>query len=234
MHVADAVFCTSHGRPPPARQAPEQLIGLKCTAKADVYSFGLGACTAHARPAVRASACLKRSPWLSHMACHAATPVAPSPSAAPLVLAALVHSDAAPPTGLSNMQAQHTDSGSSLSPPCPFPTLLPTRPSAGPPLQPPTPCAVLWELCTRELPVRGQIRDVRCPQEAPPAVAALIRECLDVDPARRPDMEDIIHRLIVSPGAAGLSWEAGVPRGRLPWTCCGPASRWPLRPCVAA
>lgn len=59
--------------------------------------------------------------------------------------------------------------------------------------------AVLWELCTRELPVRGQIRDVRCPQEAPQAVADLIRECLDVDPARRPAMEDIIRRLTVSP-----------------------------------
>jgi len=26
--------------------APEQLIGLKCTAKADVYSYGLGECLA--------------------------------------------------------------------------------------------------------------------------------------------------------------------------------------------
>ncbi|KAL4424052.1 hypothetical protein ABPG75_001353 [Micractinium tetrahymenae] len=55
---------------------------------------------------------------------------------------------------------------------------------------------VLWELCTRELPVRGQIRDIRIPQEAPQVVADLIRQCLDVDPARRPDMEDIIHRLV--------------------------------------
>ena len=35
---------------------------------------------------------------------------------------------------------------------------LPALPAAS------SPAAVLWELCTRELPVRGQIRDIRIPQ----------------------------------------------------------------------
>ena len=56
---------------------------------------------------------------------------------------------------------------------------------------------MLWELCTRELPVRGQIRDIRIPQEAPQLVADLIRQCLDVDPAKRPTMEQLIHKLMV-------------------------------------
>lgn len=55
---------------------------------------------------------------------------------------------------------------------------------------------VLWELCTRELPVRGQIRDIKVPQEAPQMAVDLVRECLDVDPAKRPTMEQIIHRLM--------------------------------------
>ncbi|KAI3432258.1 hypothetical protein D9Q98_003819 [Chlorella vulgaris] len=54
---------------------------------------------------------------------------------------------------------------------------------------------VLWELCTRELPVRGQIRDIRVPAEAPQLVVDLVRSCLDVDPARRPCMADIIGLL---------------------------------------
>ncbi|PRW61077.1 leucine-rich repeat receptor kinase EMS1 [Chlorella sorokiniana] len=54
---------------------------------------------------------------------------------------------------------------------------------------------VLWEICTREVPVRGQIRDIRIPAEAPQLVADLVRGCLDVDPAKRPGMEDIIAAL---------------------------------------
>lgn len=84
---------------------------------------------------------------------------------------------------------------------------------------------VLWELCTRELPVRGQIRDVRVPLEAPRAVADLIRECLDVDPARRPAMADVVRRLTAEkerlageppqPGAAGGPSFSARPSGHL-------------------
>lgn len=50
------------------------------------------------------------------------------------------------------------------------------------------------------------------PAEAPQLVADLVRACLDVDPAKRPSMEDIIAALQVSaplsslqPGLLGLT-----------------------------
>ena len=45
--------------------------------------------------------------------------------------------------------------------------------------------------------MRGQIRDIRVPEEAPQMAVNLVRECLDVDPAKRPTMEQIIHTLLV-------------------------------------
>ena len=40
---------------------------------------------------------------------------------------------------------------------------------------------VLWEICTGEIPVRGQMREVRVPEECPQRVADLIHACLSSD-----------------------------------------------------
>ena len=45
---------------------------------------------------------------------------------------------------------------------------------------------VLWEMCTGEPPVRGRMRDVRVPQEAPQAIADLMQACWDAEPDKRP------------------------------------------------
>ncbi|GAB4815065.1 hypothetical protein N2152v2_002111 [Parachlorella kessleri] len=54
---------------------------------------------------------------------------------------------------------------------------------------------VLWEICTREVPVRGQIREIRVPEEGPQEVQELVVRCLNVDPHSRPGLEDIITTL---------------------------------------
>ena len=54
---------------------------------------------------------------------------------------------------------------------------------------------VLWEICTGETPIRGQLRDIRVPEECPAEVRALILECLETRPGRRPSALQIVERL---------------------------------------
>ena len=55
--------------------------------------------------------------------------------------------------------------------------LLPTASSAG---------VLLWEICTGEIPIRGQLRPLQVPEEAPQDIAALIDDCLQVSAKHRP------------------------------------------------
>ncbi|KAK2080725.1 hypothetical protein QBZ16_000579 [Prototheca wickerhamii] len=54
---------------------------------------------------------------------------------------------------------------------------------------------VLWEICTGERPVRGQLRAVDVPGECPLAVQELILDCLETRPSHRPSAIQIIERL---------------------------------------
>jgi len=54
---------------------------------------------------------------------------------------------------------------------------------------------VLWEICTGEVPVRGQMREVEVPRECPQEVADLIRRCHKVDPALRPTAPEALSIL---------------------------------------
>jgi serine/threonine protein kinase len=54
---------------------------------------------------------------------------------------------------------------------------------------------LLWELATKEFPVRGQLRPVAVPEECPAEVAELIGDCLEVEPRRRPSAEEVFHRI---------------------------------------
>uniref|UniRef100_A0A1D2A5N4 Protein kinase domain-containing protein n=2 Tax=Auxenochlorella protothecoides TaxID=3075 RepID=A0A1D2A5N4_AUXPR len=59
---------------------------------------------------------------------------------------------------------------------------------------------VLWEMCTGEKPVRGQLRDVVVPSECPESVRTLILECLETRPTRRPSALQIVERLVAGGG----------------------------------
>ncbi|BDA50936.1 probable serine/threonine-protein kinase DDB_G0267514 at C-terminar half [Coccomyxa sp. Obi] len=67
---------------------------------------------------------------------------------------------------------------------------------------------VLWELATCERPQRGQLRDVRVPEEVPEEVAQLINECLSYDPKDRPSAKQIYDRLQATPGPAPVRLRA--------------------------
>ncbi len=61
---------------------------------------------------------------------------------------------------------------------------------------------VLWEIVTGERPVRGQLRDVRVPEECPPEARALMLECLETRPSRRPSALQLVERLRAMPDEA--------------------------------
>ncbi|PRW39362.1 serine threonine- kinase [Chlorella sorokiniana] len=50
---------------------------------------------------------------------------------------------------------------------------------------------VLWEICTAQTPVRGQLRDVHVPEECPAEVRELILDCLATNPRNRPTAKEI-------------------------------------------
>jgi hypothetical protein len=50
---------------------------------------------------------------------------------------------------------------------------------------------LLWELSAREAPQSRYLRPLSVPDEAPPAVAALVDACLDEDPFARPSAAEI-------------------------------------------
>eukprot|EP00884_Botryococcus_braunii_P012256 jgi/Botrbrau1/21030/Bobra.0144s0042.1 len=57
---------------------------------------------------------------------------------------------------------------------------------------------VMWEVCTLERPVRGSMRPVKVPEEAPQEIADLIAWCMQTDPKQRPDARqafDIIRSI---------------------------------------
>jgi hypothetical protein len=56
---------------------------------------------------------------------------------------------------------------------------------------------VVWELCTGEPPVRGELRELRAPDECPAQMAALVRRCLDADPDARPAAAEVLQLLEV-------------------------------------
>ena len=50
---------------------------------------------------------------------------------------------------------------------------------------------LFWEICTREIPVRGRLRPLRIPDECSATVQALIEECLHFDPSKRPHAKEV-------------------------------------------
>ncbi|KAL4419698.1 hypothetical protein ABPG75_006796 [Micractinium tetrahymenae] len=67
---------------------------------------------------------------------------------------------------------------------------------------------VLWEICTGELPVRGQLRNPRIPEECPPEVLELMYRCLSPDPNARPTATQLVEFLQHAPGTSAGSAEA--------------------------
>jgi len=58
---------------------------------------------------------------------------------------------------------------------------------------------LLWEIVTQEVPIRGQMRELQCPQEAPEELADLIEACMEVDPDARPSSHQIFEALQAIP-----------------------------------
>lgn len=53
----------------------------------------------------------------------------------------------------------------------------------------------LWEICTREVPVRGQLRDIRVPEECPQIISDLIESCRQPLPEDRPSAKQVFDVL---------------------------------------
>ena len=51
------------------------------------------------------------------------------------------------------------------------------------------------EICTGHFPVRGQLQDIKVPEECPPEVRALVLECLETRPSLRPSALQLVARL---------------------------------------
>ncbi|PSC73738.1 low-CO2 inducible isoform B [Micractinium conductrix] len=54
---------------------------------------------------------------------------------------------------------------------------------------------VLFQIATGERPRRGQLRELRAPQECPQAIADLQQRCVQEDPAQRPSAAEVHHML---------------------------------------
>jgi hypothetical protein len=51
------------------------------------------------------------------------------------------------------------------------------------------------EICTETFPIRGQLKDIKVPEECPPEVRALVLECLETRPSLRPSAQQLVARL---------------------------------------
>jgi len=58
---------------------------------------------------------------------------------------------------------------------------------------------VLWEIVTKEMPRRGQLRDVEVPRECPREISDLIDQCLQPNAVARPTAEGIFHYIQAAP-----------------------------------
>ena len=58
---------------------------------------------------------------------------------------------------------------------------------------------VLWEIVTKEMPRRGQLRDVEVPRECPREISDLIDRCLQPNAVARPTAEEIFHYIQAAP-----------------------------------
>jgi hypothetical protein len=54
---------------------------------------------------------------------------------------------------------------------------------------------VLWEICSQQQPMRGQLRDIKVPEECPAELRSLILQCLDVKPKKRPSALQLVEKL---------------------------------------
>ncbi|KAL4443807.1 hypothetical protein ABPG75_011544 [Micractinium tetrahymenae] len=67
----------------------------------------------------------------------------------------------------------------------------------------------LWEIATQSRPIRGRMRQLKCPQDCPPEVAALVAACMDPDPAQRPSAQQLVERLLEAPAEPPLGIATG-------------------------
>lgn len=58
---------------------------------------------------------------------------------------------------------------------------------------------VLWEICTGEVPVRGDLRPLAAPEDCPQAVVDLYLRCTAEDPLERPTAIEIVELLSALP-----------------------------------
>ncbi|KAI3437798.1 hypothetical protein D9Q98_000245 [Chlorella vulgaris] len=81
---------------------------------------------------------------------------------------------------------------------------------------------MLWELATGETPIRGQLRDVRVPEECPAELRDLMLDCMEQNPRRRPSAAQLITRLRKIPVSPLESQAALPPPGMRPGSPPGP------------
>ena len=62
----------------------------------------------------------------------------------------------------------------------------------------------LWEICTRDIPMRGYLRDVHAPAECPADIRLLLAECMNSDPERRPSAEELVRPCHLLPAPSKL------------------------------
>lgn len=75
---------------------------------------------------------------------------------------------------------------------------------------------MIWELVTGEVPVRGQLQQIRSPEECPQAVSQLIDDCLRDKPSDRPTAHDVVLRLGGSREGPRRARPREAPAGRKP------------------
>lgn len=98
----------------------------------------------------------------------------------------------------------------------------------------------LWEICTRDIPMRGYLRDVHAPAECPEDIRALLADCMASDPAKRPSAEELVSILacfLRSPVGSCLDISvrgpaAGSPAFSPAWTCAGGVGGHPVPPVI--
>lgn len=54
---------------------------------------------------------------------------------------------------------------------------------------------VIWEVCTGDVPVRGEMRALCAPADCPPEVVALYERCISEDPEQRPTAAELLVTL---------------------------------------
>ncbi|PSC71778.1 serine threonine-kinase [Micractinium conductrix] len=71
---------------------------------------------------------------------------------------------------------------------------------------------VIWEVCTGDVPVRGEMRALCAPADCPPEVVALYERCISEDPEQRPTAAELLQQY-AAPAVQQREPARSAPRG---------------------